>query len=60
MRADDGAGMAAKVGMASVDKEIGLRMANPDLGPLVGRPGRAPRRMPALPPPLTVSALIVV
>ena len=29
--------MAVKVGMASVDKEGGLRMAKPDLGPLVGR-----------------------
>jgi len=61
MRADDGAGMAEKVGMANVDREGGLRMAKPDLGPLLGRPGRAPRRMPPLPPPLkSVSALVVV
>jgi len=62
IRAEEGGGMAVKVGMASVDKEGGLRMAKPDLGPLVGRPGRAPRRRP--PPPALplekASALIVV
>lgn len=60
MRAEEGGGMAVKVGIASVDREGGLRIAKPDLG-LLGRPGRAPRRMPPLPPPPTnASALIVV
>lgn len=62
IRAEEGGGMAVKVGMASVDREGGLRMAKPDLGPLVGRPGRTPRRMPPLPAPALekASALIVV
>lgn len=58
MRAEEGGGMAVNVGMASVDRDGGLRIAKPALGPPVGRPGRAPRRMP--PPAEDVSALMVV